>query len=70
MSFDRFDICAAYWLFGYLYHGGQFTKEYAYLGRVRACGFKPGPLFGVHSLSDNARQIFEKLESTTPPIHQ
>lgn len=61
MYFDRFDILSAYWLFGSLYHGGQFTKEYRYMGRAQACGFKPGPIFSKRSLTDNGRDIFNGL---------
>ena len=61
MYFDRYDILEAYYLFGSLYHGGQFTKEYAYMGRALNCGFKPGPLLCIKSLTDNGRDIFCKL---------
>jgi hypothetical protein len=61
MSFDRFDICAAYYLYGMLYHNGQFSKEYKYLGRALKCGFNPGPLFSFRSLSDNGKAIFRQL---------
>ena len=63
MYFDRFDILEAYYLFGSLYHGGQFTKEYAYMGRALNCGFKPSPLLCAKSLTDNGRDIFCKLVS-------
>ena len=61
MYFDRFDILEAYYLFGSLYHGGQFTKKYAYMGRALNCGFKPSPMLCVHSLTDNGREIFSEL---------
>jgi hypothetical protein len=61
MWFDRFDILSAYYLFGSLYHGGQFTKEYAYIGRALKCGFKPGPSFDYQFLSDNGQAIFGAL---------
>ena len=62
MYFDRFDICTAYYLFGSLYHSGQGSLEYAYLGRALKCGFKPGAIFGMQSLSDNAREIYRNLQ--------
>jgi len=61
MYFNRFDICEAYYLFGTLYHSGQYSKEYAYLGRLIKCGFKPGRSFGEDSLSENGRAIFDNL---------
>jgi hypothetical protein len=61
MQFDRFDILSAYYLYGSLYHGGQFTKEYAYMGRALKCGFNPGPLFSYRSLSDNGKEIYAAL---------
>ena len=62
MYFDRFDICAAYYLYGSLYHGGQCTKEYAYTSRALECGFEPGPIFSYDSLSDNAKMIYKSLK--------
>jgi hypothetical protein len=61
MYFDRFDILSAYYLFGSDYHGGQFTKEYAYIGRALNAGFSPGPLFSYRSLSDNGKAIYNAL---------
>jgi hypothetical protein len=68
--FDRLDICMAYYLFGYLYHGGQFSKEYAYMGRAMALGFRPGAM-GVNfeSLSENGQAIFLKLENEYLTTH-
>jgi hypothetical protein len=63
MYFARFDILSAYYLFGAEYHGGQFTKEYAYMGRALNAGFKPGLIFGYRSLSDNGREIYDNLVS-------
>ena len=59
--FDRFDILEAYYLFGADYHGGQFTKEYAYTGRVLNVGFKPGCMLRYESLSDNGKAIYDNL---------
>lgn len=61
--FDRFDICSAYYLYGSLYHGGQFTKEHAYMGRAMKAGFGPGPFFGYDSLTDNGKDIYQGLIS-------
>lgn len=59
--FDRFDILSAYYLFGSLYHGGQWTDEYAYMGRAMNCGFKPGPNFRFESLTENGQKIYNDL---------
>lgn len=60
-KFNRFDICEAYYLYGMLYHGGQGTREYAYMGRSMRAGFVPG--IGIQyanfdSLSENGKEIF------------
>lgn len=61
MSFNKLDICAAYWLFGSHYHRGQWTKEYSYMSRAQRLGFRPGLLFRYDSLSDNGREIYDTL---------
>jgi hypothetical protein len=64
MYFDRFDILAAYYLFGAECHSGQFSRIYKYTGRALNCGFKPGPIFSYRSLSDNAKAIYDNLVHT------
>lgn len=59
--FDRCDILSAYYLFGSLYHGGQWTNEYAYMGRAMNCGFKPGLNFRFESLTENGQEIYNDL---------
>jgi hypothetical protein len=61
MFFNRFDILSAYYLFGSDYHSGQWSKEYAYMGRAMNAGFSPGAMFGLISLSENAREIYDAL---------
>lgn len=63
MEFNRFDICEAYYLFGMENHSGQFSKEYAYMGRASNCGFKPGASLSYESLSDNGKAIYDSLKS-------
>lgn len=58
--FDRFDICEAYYLFACHYHGGQFTKEYAILGRLEKF-FRPRPDLSIETLSENAQEIYQAL---------
>ena len=64
MYFNRFDILSAYYLYGALYHSGQFSKEYAYIGRALNAGFNPGPLFSYKSMSDNGKAIYDNLVSS------
>jgi hypothetical protein len=67
MYFDKFDICSAYYLFGSHYHGGQFTKEYAYMSRAINAGFKPGFFFDYESLTENGKEIYSKLMEELEP---
>jgi len=51
-------------MFASLYHGGQFSKEYAYFGRLDKLGYKPG--LGASSqnpdrLDEDAREVFDAL---------
>jgi len=59
--FNRFDILSAYYVYGSDYHGGQWTKEYAYMGRVLNCGFRPADSLSYESLSDNGKEIYDGL---------
>ncbi|VVB55201.1 Uncharacterised protein [uncultured archaeon] len=61
---DRSAICDAYYMFASLYHAGQFSKEYAYFGRLIKLGYKPG--LGVQSqdpdrLDESAREVYDRL---------
>ena len=57
--FDRFDICEAYYLALSHCHGGQWSREYARLCCM-ADYFRPRPTLTVDTLSDNAREIYER----------
>ena len=59
--FDRFDILEAYYIFGCQYSAGQFSKEYKYICRAIAVGFKPASNLNVNSLSYNGREIYDNL---------
>ena len=61
MTFDRFDVCEAYYQFAVLYHGGQFSPVYRIFGRLSRIDYSPGMGSGVESLSKNAREIFDAL---------
>lgn len=69
MEFNKLDICAAYYLYGSMYHTGQGSKEYAYMGRAVNAGFKPGYSFSFASLSDNAKEIYHNLVGQTSFVH-
>jgi hypothetical protein len=66
VEFDRFDVCEAYYLYGSLYHSGQGSKEYAYMGRAHNLGFRPSASFSYESLSDNGKTIFDNLVASRP----
>ena len=62
MFFDRFDICAAHWMFAMLWHSGQSSDTYRKLGQLENMGFRPSPLWSEPSdLNENAREIYEQL---------
>lgn len=60
MSFDRFDIAEAYYLFFSHYHEGQASGKYRRLSKM-ARYFRPSPLLSVETLTENGRQIYEEL---------
>ena len=58
MYFDRFDIAEAYYLALSHCHGGQWSREYARLGKLSR-KFKPSPFLSVETLTENGREIYE-----------
>ncbi len=60
-TFDRFDICEAYYMFATLWHGGQFTKEYAIFGRLHKIGFRAPMSIDLEKLTENGRAIYDDL---------
>lgn len=60
-TFDRFDICEAYYVFATLFHGGQWTKEYAIFGRLEKLGFRAPSSIDPEDLNENARLIYDDL---------
>jgi hypothetical protein len=58
MYFDRFDIAEAYYLALSHCHGGQWSREYARLGKLSR-KFKPSPMLDVETLTENGREIYE-----------
>ena len=62
MYWDRFDICEAYYVFAMLWHGGQWSDEYATFGRLARLNFSPSPMLaGPENLSDNGQEIYAQL---------
>lgn len=59
MYFDRFDICEAWYLALSHCHGGQWSREYARLCAMQRY-FRPSPMLSVETLSDNAREIYDR----------
>jgi len=60
-SFNRFDICEAYYMFASLNHGGQNSVEYAKFAQLERIGYQPSPLLCLESLSKNSREIYNNL---------
>ncbi len=61
-TWDRFDICEAFYTYAMLHHPGQFSDEYRIFGRLHAMNFKPAPsLSGPEQLSTNGRTIYYGL---------
>ncbi len=63
MTFDRFDICAAYYCYAVEYHGGQWSVGYALFSVLERLRFKPGMSLSSDTLDENARAIFDALVS-------
>ncbi len=60
-SFDRFDICEAWYVFASEYHDGQGSETYRVFGRLDRVGFRPSPLLSRKSLTPNGRRILAAL---------
>jgi len=60
-TFDRFDICEAYWCYAVEHHDGQWSKEYALHSVFERIRFKPRPNLSSDTLDENAREIFDQL---------
>ena len=62
MSFNRFDICEAYYMFAMLWHDGMGSETYAIFGRLYRLNYKPSPSLSEPSdLGANAREIYKRL---------
>jgi hypothetical protein len=60
MHFNRFDICEAHYLAFMHCHGGQWSEEYQRMCRIKTY-FKPAPSLSVETLTDNGREIYDRL---------
>lgn len=70
MFFDRFDICAAHWMFACLYHGGQGSRLYSKFAQLDRLRFRPALGWGRPcDLPENAREIFRQLVVNHCGIH-
>lgn len=61
MFFNKFDIMEAYYMYGYHYHSGQDSKEYAYMSRALEAGFSPGHALSYDRLTENGQAIYDSL---------
>lgn len=62
--FNRLAILNAYYMFASLYHGGQYSKEYAYFARLDKLGYKPGLSANSQDpdrLDEDSREVFDRL---------
>ena len=62
MMWDRFDICEAWYAFSVDHHRGQFSPEYAIMGRLQRMGYRAG--FGgvtYDALTENGKAIYDNL---------
>lgn len=60
-EFNRWDILNAYYMFGTLWHSGQFSKEYAMLCRVLRVYTPSDSDSRLENMTDNARAIYDNL---------
>jgi hypothetical protein len=62
--FDRFLVCAAYYLVASQYHSGQWSKGYRKLCQCDRIGFKPGIFFneakGCEERNEAAKLLWKR----------
>jgi hypothetical protein len=70
MYWDRFDICAAHWMFAMLWHDGQGSATYAKFSQLERLRFSPAPRWAEPAdLEANAREIYRQLVVTRCGLH-
>jgi len=62
-TWNRTDICQAWWLYSVLWHGGMSTPEYRITSRINAMGmFNPDSMWiDIEALNDNTKLIYARL---------
>lgn len=61
-TWDRFDICEAWYVYAMLWHGGQGSALYAVFGQLSRMCFRIAPsIGGPENLSENGRAIYNDL---------
>jgi hypothetical protein len=70
MYYDRFDICAAHWMFAMLWHGGQGADIYSKFSQLERLRFRPAPgWYQPSDLEPNAREIYRNLVVNLCGLH-
>lgn len=63
MTWDRFDICEAFYVYMTLYHDGQWGKLYRLTGVFAKIQFHPHGNLDEDTLTENGRMIYDALVS-------
>lgn len=62
MYWDRFDICAAHWMFAMLWHDGMYSATYSKFAQLERLRFSPAASWSEpRDLEPNAREIYRQL---------
>ena len=70
MYWDRFDICAAHYMFAMLWHEGMGSATYAKFSQLERLRFRPSPSMSQPSdLEPNAREIYRQLVVARCGLH-
>ena len=70
MYWDRFDICAAHWMFAMLWHDGQGSATYAKFSQLERLRFSPAMGWAEPAdLEANAREIYRQLVVSRCGLH-
>ncbi len=60
VDFDRWDVLDAHYWWSTNHHGGQWSPEYARLGRIHNMGYRPGRIANGPA-TDASRMIYAEL---------
>lgn len=62
VTWNRFDICEAYYVYAMLWHKGQWSTEYQIFGRLARMRFRIAiGAIDENDLSENGRAIYDSL---------